>query len=298
MQLTGPFDVDLQVHTTASDGTCSPTEVVERAVRNGVRALAVTDHDSLLGIAEAMAAGEWMGVEVLPAIEFSTRDEPDKDFMELHLLGYFIDLASPALKETLGRIMQGRLDQKRAVIGNLQRLGFNVPEEEVFAPTDGVPGKPHIFEVVLCRNSDRVAGRQQFFDEYLNVGGKAHVPRPFELSLEEAIQVVLDAGGVPVLAHPGAYSKVRNPVGVVRRAVTLGLRGLEVNYPYDKTRYYDGISKAELRALIRRFDVLADELGLLKTGGSDFHGDRKAVELGEAGMVYEDFLAFKESCGW
>ena len=297
VQTEGPFDVDLQVHTTASDGTCTPTEVVELAARKGIRALAVTDHDSLLGVDEAMVSGARLGVEVVPAIEFSTRDEPDKDFMELHLLGYFIDLDDPALIETLERTIQGRVEQKRSVIRNLQKLGFDTPEEEVFALVKGVPGKPHIFEVVLRHNPVRVANRQQFFDEYLNVGGQAYVPRPFELSLAEAIQVVLAAGGVPVLAHPAAYSKVKDPMGVVRRAVPLGLRGIEVNYPYNRSRRHYGIPEAELQALIRRFDALADELSLLKTGGSDFHGDRKSIELGEMGMVYEDYLRFKEASG-
>jgi predicted metal-dependent phosphoesterase TrpH len=296
MRLEGLFDVDLQVHTTASDGTCTPTEVVELAARRGIRALAVTDHDSILGVAEAMAAGARQHVEIVPAIEFSTRDEPDKDFMELHLLGYFVDPDDPALQEMLGRVVQGRVAQKRQVIQNLQKFGFHVPEEEVFALVNGVPGAPHIFEVVMRYNAGRVVSRQQFFDEYLCVGGKAHVPRPFELSLAEAIQVVLADGGAPVLSHPADYPHVRDLVGMVRRAATLGLRGIEVNYPYDKTRRHAGIAKPELQRLIRRFDALADELGLLKTGGSDFHGDHKPIEMGEMGLAYEDYLRFKEAC--
>ena len=297
MQIEGPFDVDLQTHTTASDGTCTPTEVVELAARKGVRVVGITDHDSIRGLAEAMTAGARLGVEVVPAVEFSTRDEPDKDLMELHLLGYFVDPDDPALNETLTRVIQGRLDQKRQQIRRLQELGFDVPEEEVFALTDGAPSRSHIAEVLLRRNPHRVASRQQLFDEYLSAGGKAYVPRPFELSLAEAIQVVLAAGGVPVLSHPADYPHVRDPVGVVRRAVRLGLRGIEVNYPYHKGRRHRGISQAGLQALIRRFDALADELGLLKTGGSDFHGRRKPIELAEMGMVYEDYLHFKEACG-
>jgi len=305
MQLIGPFDVDLQVHTTASDGTCTPTEVVELAARKGIRALAITDHDSILGVAEATVAGARLGgstaltagVEVVPAIELSTRDEPDKDLMELHLLGYFIDPDDPALNETLKHVIQGRVEQKRSQIQKLQELGFDVPEEEVFALAGGAPSRSHIAEVLLRHNPDRVTGKQQLFGEYLSARGKAHVPRPFELSLEEAIQVVAATGGVPVLSHPADYPHVRDPVGVVRYAASLGLRGIEVNYTYDKNRRHFGVSKAELHTLIRRFDALADELGLLKTGGSDFHGDRKPIELGEMGLVYKDYLRFKAACG-
>ena len=297
MQLGGPFDVDLQAHTTASDGTCTPTEVVELAAHKGIRVLAVTDHDNVLGVAEAMAAGARLGVEVVPAIEFSTRDEPDQDFMGLHLLGYFMDLDNPPLNETLDRVMQGRIEQKRSVIQNLQKLGFDVTEEEVFALTSGVPGKPHIAEVVLRHHPGRFASAQQFFDEYLSDGGQAHVPRPFELSLAEAIQVVLTAKGVPVVAHPAAYPKVKDLAEVVQRAAALGLRGLEINYTYDKNHPHLGISKAKLQEIIHCLDALADELDLLKTGGSDFHGDRKPIKLGEMGMVYEDYLRFKEAGG-
>ncbi|MFZ5915816.1 MAG: PHP domain-containing protein [Chloroflexota bacterium] len=297
MDTRGPFDVDLQAHTTASDGTCSPSQVVELAAARGLRALAITDHDSVLGVHEALAAGARLGVEMAPAIELSTRDEPDKDFMELHLLGYFVDPDDAALNETLVRVIQGRVAQKRQQIQRLQQLGFDVPEEEVFALADGVPGRPHIVEVLLRRNPRCPLSRQQLFDEYLSVGGEAYVPRPFELSLEEAIRLVRSAGGVPVLAHPAAYPKVADPVGVVRRAVPLGLRGIEINYPYHKNRPHFGISGAGLQALIARFDALADELGLLKTGGSDFHGHRKPIELGEMGLVYRDYLRFKEACG-
>ncbi len=296
MRHTGSFDVDLQVHTAASDGTHTPTEVVQLAARKGIRVLAITDHDSTLGVAEAMTAGARLGVEIVPAVEFSTRDEPDKNFMELHLLGYFINPNDPALSDTLDCAIQGRVAQKRAVIKNLQELGFDISEEEVFALAHGVPGKPHIAQVVRRRYPGRFATTQQFFDAYLSVGGKAHVPRPFELSLEEAIQAVLEAGGVPILAHPAAYPKVKDPSSVIRRAVSLGLRGIEVNYPYHKNHPHLGISQAELQALIRRFDGLADELGLLKTGGSDFHGDRKPIELSEMGLAYEDYLTFKEAC--
>jgi len=293
----GPFDVDLQAHTTASDGTCSPSQVVELAAARGLRVLAITDHDSVLGVHEALAAGARLGVEMVPAIELSTRDEPDKDFMELHLLGYFVDPDDAALNETLERVIQGRVAQKRQQIQRLQQLGFDVPEEEVFALADGVPGRPHIVEVLLQRNPHCPLSRQQLFDEYLTVGGEAYVPRPFELSLEEAIRLVRSAGGVPVLAHPAAYPNVADPVGVVRRALPLGLRGIEIHYPYHKNRPHFGISSAGLQALIARFDALADELGLLKTGGSDFHGHRKPIELGEMGLVYRDYLRFKEACG-
>jgi predicted metal-dependent phosphoesterase TrpH len=163
----------------------------------------------------------------------------------------------------------------------------------------GVPSRTHIWDVIARNHGYGEAERQPFFDTYLNVGGKAHVERLFELSLEEAIRAVLDAGGVPVLAHPGdvkAHPQA-DPEAAVRLAVEVGLRGLEVRYPYNKTRSHQGCSDAALAAIIDRFDKLADELGLLKTGGSDYHGRRKKTRLGEQGITYEEYQQFRHACG-
>ena len=294
------YEVDLHVHTTASDGQHSPSEVVRKAKEKGIRVLAISDHDTVGGIKEGVEAGIQWGVEVVPAIELSTRDEPEKDFFELHLLGYYINADHSHLQEKLEQVQRGRREQKRMVIRRLQDLGFEVPEEEVFALAAGaVPGSLHVFEVVKRHNGAGVRGGQEFYEEYLGFGGKAHVPRPFELSLEEAIQEVLAIGGVPILAHPGAHPKVRDPEGVVCRATEYGLRGIEVHYPYDKNHPYEGkaISKAEVQAIVQRFARLADKRKLLKTGGSDFHGNRKPISLGEMGMTYQDYLQFKDRCG-
>jgi len=259
----------------------------------GLKAIAIADHDTVEGVAEAVAAGAESSIEVVPAVELSIKNEPEKDFVELHLLGYFIDHQDEELNDILNRIVQARIEQKIRQIKVLQDDGIDVSVEEVFSVVRGVPGRPHIAEVVMRRNPGRFASKEELFAEYLTVGGKAYTKRSFSLTLAEAIQVLVEAGGVPVLAHPGAYNKVNDVEAMIRRAQEIGLQGLEIAYTYNKNRPHYGLAPAEMQTLLARFEALADELDLVKTGGSDFHGEGKDIELGEMGMNYVEFQELK-----
>jgi predicted metal-dependent phosphoesterase TrpH len=285
--------VDLHIHSTRSDGSFTPREIVELARAEGLRAIAIADHDTVEGVAEAVAAGEESGIEVVPAVELSIKNELEKDYVELHLLGYFIDHQDEELNDILDRIVQARIEQKIRQIKVLQDDGIDVNVDEVFSLVRGVPGRLHIAEVVMRRNPGRFASKEELFAEYLTMGGKAYVKRSFSLTLAEAIQVVVKAGGVPVLAHPGAYDKVRDIEAMIRRAQEIGVQGLEIAYTYDKNRPHYGMAPLEMQALIARFETLADKLGLVKTGGSDFHGEAKDIELGEMGVSYVEFQDLK-----
>lgn len=236
--------------------------------------------------------GQKAGIKVIPAVELSIRSEPEKGFIEFHLLGYCIDHEDEELKRVLDKVMQARIAQKTEQIKILQGEGLDASVEEVFSLAKGVPGRLHIAEVVMRRNPGRFASREDFIKEYLIVGGKAYVKRPFSVTLARAIEVVVAAGGVPVLAHPGVYVKVVDIEAALRLAQVLGLRGLEIAYPYNKNRPHHGADAHQVRAIMDRFEALADQLGLLKTGGSDFHGQTKDIELGEMGLNYEAFEAF------
>lgn len=264
MSVMALFPVDMHAHTTASDGVLTPTELVQLAAGRGLRVLGVTDHDTVDGLAEAISAGPTLGLTVVPGVEFSTRHEYAKQFAGLHILGYFIDHRHPPLVETLRKVQEGRRRQKIEQIRRLQAFGFDISVEEVFSRVKGVPGRPHIAAVLMERNPGRFASVQQVFDEYLGVFKKAHVRREFALTVEEAIVQVKSAGGLPVLAHPGDYDDVTDPEALVRNALAAGIEGLEVYYPYNR--------KSRSQNLIAYFERLADELGLLKTGGTDFHG--------------------------
>jgi predicted metal-dependent phosphoesterase TrpH len=279
--------VDLHIHSTCSDGSLTPREIVELARTRGLEAIAIADHDTVEGVAEA--AGEGSAIEVVPAVELSIKNEQEKDFVELHLLGYFIDHQDEELNDILDRVVQARVEQKVRQIKVLQDDGIDVSVEEVFSLVRGVPGRPHIAEVVMRRNPGRFASKEELFAEYLTVDGKAYTQRSFSLTLAEAVQVVVKAGGVPVLAHPGVYDKVRDIEAMIRRAQEIGVQGLEIAYTYNKNRPHYGMSPTEMQALMTRFEALADELGLVKTGGSDFHGEGKDIELGEMGMNWIEF---------
>ena len=285
--------MDLHIHSTCSDGSFTPGKIVELAKTKGLKAIAIADHDTVEGVAEAVDAGEGSGIEVVPAVELSIKNEQERGFVELHLLGYFIDHQDEELSDILDRIVQARIDQKIRQIKVLQDDDIDVSVEEVFSLVGGVPGRPHIAEVVMRRNPGRFASREDLFAEYLTVGGKAYTRRSFSLTLAEAIRVVVTAGGMPVLAHPGAYDKVRDVETVIRRAQEIGLQGLEIAYTYNKNRPHYGLPHAGVQTLMVRFEALADELGLVKTGGSDFHGEGKDIELGEMGMSYAAFQELK-----
>jgi len=287
------YEVDLHIHSTCSDGSFTPRKIVELAKAAGLKAIAITDHDTVEGVAEAEAAGEEYGIEVVPAVELSIKNEQEKEFVELHLLGYFIDHQDEELNDILGRVVKARIEQKIRQIKVLQDDGIDVSVEEVFSLVRGVPGRPHIAKVVMRRNPGRFASREELFAEYLTVGGKAYTKRSFSLTLAEAIQVVVKAGGVPVLAHPGVYDSVKDIEAMIHRAQKIGMQGLEIAYTYNKNRPHYGMAPAEMQTLMARFEALADKLGLVKTGGSDFHGEGKDIELGEMGMTCVEFQELK-----
>jgi len=270
-----------------------PEEVVALAARVGVQVLAITDHDSVDGVDEALAAGERYGVEVVPAIELSIRNEPHRDFVDIDLLGYWIDHHHPRLQQVLLQVLEGRVEQKRMQVERLQELGYHITWEEVLAEAKGVPGRPHIAEVLMRHHPDEFPTMDAVFATVLRNNGPVSMPRPFALRLEEAAALIREAGGLPVLAHPGLYTDVQDLEGMITRAARLGVLGLEVWYPYDKTRVCSDCSPQALKAFIQRFDRLSDQLGLAKTGGSDFHGQRKGILLGEQGLTWEQYTTLQ-----
>ena len=287
------FSIDLHAHTTASDGTYTPTRLVERAAERGIRVLGVTDHDTIDGLAEAITAGNRLDVAVVPGVEFSLRHEYDKDYVGIHLLGYFIDPEAPVLGEIMDKVKQGRLDQKLAQIEKLKSFGLQIPVDEVFARASGVPGRPHIAAVLLDHNPGKFESIQQIFNEYLGTHAKAHVGRPFALTLAQASGAIKQAGGVPVFAHPGAYDAGIDPIFALRKAKADGVEGVEVYYPYETGHRPGGAASS----WIGRIEAVARELDLLQTGGTDFHGrHHDVVDLGDMGLTPQQFSALRQ--GW
>ena len=186
------------------------------------------------------------------------------------------------------RVIDSRVEQKILQIERLQSYGVDVPVDEVLADAGGVPGRVHIARVALRRNPDKFTSINDVFAQYLaaDAPNSTYVERSFSLSVEDAIELTHQAGGIAVLAHPGSYTRVQDIDAAVRRLVDMGLDGIEVRYTYAQNRGHRGASEAAVNQVIAHFDALADENGLLKTGGSDYHGATKpGIVPGQAGMT-------------
>ena len=258
--------IDLHVHTTASDGTMSPTEVVRYAKEKELQTIAITDHDTIEGIAEGLQEGRKLGLEVIPGVELSV------DFAKgtMHLLGYYIDHTSAELLEKLTIVQQARAERNLKIVEKLQGLGIDIDLSEVKeAPEHGQIGRPHFAYTMVQKGY--VQNIQDAFDRYLRKGGPAYVEK-FKFSPEEAMSVIHKAGGITVLAHPFTTNQLQlqDLELVIVDLKEKGLDGIETYYP----EHSEGQT--------RLYRHLAEKYGLVITGGSDFHGLNKDKEdLGE-----------------
>ncbi len=256
--------LDLHLHTTHSDGSCTPAEVVGLAHQAEVTALAITDHDITTGLTEASAAGEALGIEIIPGVEISS----SLGNSELHILGYFLDWQDTPLNERLKTLRDSRHRRNPKIIERLQSLGIDLTYEEVraLAGSDSV-GRPHIARALMDKGV--VTSAKEAFDRFLAEGKPAYVPRDLP-SPAEAIHWIKAARGLAVLAHPTwVRCTDQSLVELVRQLKADGLDGVEVYYSTHAARQ------------TREYLSLAQQLGLLVTGGSDFHGLTKPdIEVG------------------
>jgi predicted metal-dependent phosphoesterase TrpH len=245
---------DLQLHSSASDGSDAPSEVVRRAVRKGFGAIALTDHDTTQGVAEAAREAVALGIELIPACELSTLDDNER---QIDILAYGIDVEDAAFNATLDTIRSGRLGRAWLMVQRLNEFGHEVSWERVqaFAGSENV-GRPHVARAMVEAGVVATV-KDAFTAEFILDGGRCYVQR-VNISPSQAIEQIHRAGGVAVAAHPGRTGLSDHDVAFLAES---GLDGLEVHYPRH--------SKAETR----RFLELAGRHDLLVTGGSDDHGD-------------------------
>ena len=255
--------IDLHIHTTASDGTFTPEEVVREASRIGLAAVAITDHDTAAGYARAAAEGENCGLEVVPGIEISTKFRS-----AVHILGYYIDAQSPALGEVLDWMHRDREERNVKLCAMLRESGVDIDIERMHARFGDLVGRPHFAEIMIENGMAR--DMNDAFERLLNKNKPFFIPRQF-LPIERSIEIIREAGGTAVLAHPFQYRL--DDAGLrelIEHCMESGLEGMECRYSG-----YDAAQTAYLEAL-------AAEYGLVRTGGSDFHGAIKGeIRLGE-----------------
>jgi len=262
-------EVDLHLHSTASDGRFSPAEIVHKAAELGLTVIALTDHDSVDGLAQAVAAAQaFPHLKVIPGIEIST----DVPAGEAHVLGYFIDYTDQGFKASLEGLRHSRRRRAKGMVGKLGDLGIHIkwPRVREIAGS-GTIGRPHIAQAML--EGGYIASIGEAFTRYIGRGGPAYVERE-KMTPPQAVELVLRAGGLAVLAHP---LTVGDPEAVVIELKAAGLVGVEV--------YYNGYTAQQVRRLLG----LANGYGLIATGGSDYHGLDPATEtvIGGAGVPLE-----------
>jgi len=250
---------DLHVHTTCSDGTYTPAQLVKEGIKRGISALAIVDHDTTEAIDEALAQAEGSDLEIIPGIELTAQ----QDNQEIHVLGYFLDYQNKDLLEKLKLIRLNRIERIYKIIANLETLGLKLNPDTVF----GISGKATVGRMHIARalvKDGLVGSTAEAFRKYIGDKSPAYV-LGFKLTVPEAIKIIQNAGGVAVLAHP----YLLHNDALITEFTGYGLQGIEVHYPEHS------------QAMVNFYLDLAKKLNLLVTGGSDFHGSAKPqIKLG------------------
>ena len=263
---------DLHMHSFCSDGLRTPTQAVEEACAAGLQAMSLTDHDTVEGIPEATAAGQRLGMEVVPGTELSAhvRDR------EVHILAYCIDCSDDHLGNSLTQSFASRYERGVAIVETLNVLGLSVSLDDVLSQAKGSPlGRPHIAAAMV--ENGLVADKDEAFNRYIGDRGPAFKPKPYTAA-ETVIELIHRSAGVAVLAPPGASL----PEFVIEHLVSHGLDGIEVFHPAHQPPQIDF------------YNQLADRYGLLKSGGSDSHGNIDGTRIGDYGVGYEVIEAMRE----
>ena len=256
--------IDLHIHSTASDGTLTPQEILTQAQNLQLGAIAITDHDTLDGSKNALSIGIPSSVKFLTGVEISS--EPPPSFSSagsFHILGYAVDVDHPQLNHTLSMLRDSRNRRNPQILKLLSRLGMEIALDEVRNLSGNSQlGRPHIAQLMVEKGY--VPSIDAAFDEYLGNGKPAYVDR-FRFECEDTIKAILKARGIPVLAHPILLGIKENETleGMIAVLTEMGLKGIEVYYP------------EHTKNLIEYYSRLASHYNLLMTGGTDFHGDIK-----------------------
>ncbi len=275
LQRTSRMACDLHLHSTASDGTWTPLQVLQEAEKLGLRAISLTDHDTVAGVLEALPHVKEFSFDFVPGLEINTEAEE----RDIHILGYYPDLENPKLQQALQRVRDLRLERLDRILQKLAELGIRIRREEVLAVAQGKSvGRPHVAEVLYKKGFART--KRGAFDRFLLRGKPAYVPR-YKLTPQKAIELIKAAGGIPVLAHPHLVGDDT----WIYRLQAAGLEGLECFH------------STHTPELVEHYLEIARKQALVITGGSDSHGPggAPALEMGKANVpdwVYEGLAAY------
>ena len=242
--------IDLHVHTTASDGLFTPKEVVHWAYKKNLSAIAITDHDTIDGLDEALFYGEKYNIEIIPGIEINT----DYKGSEVHILGYYIDYKASWFLNVLKKVRFARYNRAKKIVNKINNLGLYITMDEVLKISGSSSiGRPHIARVLIEHNYAH--STKEVFEKYIGIGKPAYVER-YKITPHVAIEYILKCGGMPVLAHPGLIKDL----SIIKELVDSKLQGLEVFHSKHNTD------------MIKLYISIAKQYNLIITGGSDCHG--------------------------
>jgi predicted metal-dependent phosphoesterase TrpH len=280
--------IDLHIHSTASDGSFTPAEILDHAQKLNLAAIAITDHDAIDGSREALRIGIPPSLNFLTGVEISAAHPPFfPGSGSFHILGYDIHLDNRDLNQALSKLQDARKNRNPSILKLLNKLGFQISLDEVNQEVgEGQLGRPHIAYAMVKKGF--VTSIDEAFDKYLGTRGLAYVDK-YRIECEQAIQIIRAAGGVPVLAHP-ALLNIENDQkldALLQNLMKIGLAGIEV--------YYPGHTPQQ----IRQYTELAGKYGLLMTGGTDFHGTiTPQIKMGSGkGSLFIPYLLYEKLLG-
>jgi len=265
--------VDLHIHTIHSDGSSTVEEVLDAASRKGLAAIAITDHDCLDAYPAAMELGARMGIEVIPGLELSSEIQGT----DLHILGYYVDINNPTLNRKLKEMKEARYIRARKIVENLNRQGIDLRFETVLSIAGiGAIGRPHIASALL--KEELVYSFREAFEKYLGYGLPAYVEK-YKMHPEQVFDLVKEAGGVPVLAHPGVTG-IDNRIDEFVRSGVMGIEAYHTEHSPDNQQNYIKIARRN---------------GLAITGGSDFHSSsHNKSEIGTPRVPYSAVKSLRD----
>jgi predicted metal-dependent phosphoesterase TrpH len=276
--------IDLHTHTRASDGVLSVEDLIAEAEKAGLNALAITDHDTVK--AAKIIKDINTSMEVIPGIEISVYDNR-LDYIDLHVLGLFIDPENPKLLSTLERLEKEREDQKKAIVSRLNELDYAITYGEVKKKAKGSVGRPHIAMALMEKYPEQFHSISEVFEKLLDQGKPAFRSRTAFFCLDDAIELIHEAGGLAMLAHPAVYKY--NLEKLLDDFKRLGGDGIETVYDYARNYGKKGYKEEDNKRISKELHQLAEKVGFLESGGSDFHGPNKGARLGHLD-VPDEFL--------
>jgi len=274
--------IDLQIHTNYSDGAFSPKEIIDLAIKSEMKAIAITDHDTISGLKEAVNYSKDKDLEFIPGIELSCHESFYPRTIDI--LGLFINHKNKELNDFIKNCQNDRINEKKEIIKKLNNLGYEITFKELIKESGDSLGRSIIGKILLRKYPNEFLTVGDVFQKLIGDGKPAFVPRP-KTSMKQAIQIIKRAEGVSVLAHPGRYG---NSIFEIIDKFTEDMGdGIEVDYPYNKIL---GISD-DINLKLRN---LASEKRLLISGGSDFHDFTRGSLIGDAGLTEEEFEILKK----